>query len=66
MWSQLVGLTVCAEECETSASCGEAITAEGMLSTHQRTVAMMVCVEVFPSDVDFDNGNILMPLKPFV
>ena len=26
------GLTVGAEECETSASCGEAITAEGMLS----------------------------------
>ena len=44
MWSQLVGLTVGAEECETSASCGEAITAEGMLSTHQRTVAMMVSV----------------------
>ena len=26
------GLSVGAEECETSASCGEAITAEGMLS----------------------------------
>ena len=61
------GLTVCAEECEASASFGEAITAESMRSyASENCCDDGVCVEVVRSDFDVDNCYIPMPLKPLI